>query len=198
MSQAVAKLGEEIIEEAKAEAQRRIAKAEEEARKVLEEARAEVERLVEEAKAKAREEAELAERQKLSEVRRRNALRILEEKNRLIREAFQQAYEKLKNLKFESYANSLAKLLEVSIPAMGSDTVEIWLNKRDLDRQSRLLKNLKISEVKVSVAKKPVDTIGGFILTSPDGKIKLDQTFEARLQAAERRIKKEIAKILFG
>ena len=72
------------------------------------------------------------------------------------------------------------------------------IRDRDLDRQSRLLKNLKISEVKVSVAKKPVDTIGGFILTSPDGKIKLDQTFEARLQAAERRIKKEIAKILFG
>ena len=55
MSQAVAKLGEEIVKEAKAEAERRLAKAEEEAGKILEAARAEAEKLVEEAKAKAKE-----------------------------------------------------------------------------------------------------------------------------------------------
>ncbi|RLI34924.1 hypothetical protein DRO53_02505 [Candidatus Bathyarchaeota archaeon] len=199
MSQAVAKLGEEIIEEAKAEAQRRIDKAKEEAEKILAEARAEAERAVEEAKAKARGEAELAERQRLSEVRRQNALRILEAKNRLISEAFKKAYEKLKSLKVESYAESLVKLLEISIPALGTDSVEIMFNKRDLERQSRLLKGLKVPEnIKVNVSKQTIDTIGGFILTSSDGKIRLDQTFEARLEAAERKIKKEISKILFG
>jgi V/A-type H+-transporting ATPase subunit E len=199
VSQAVAKLGEEIIEEAKAEAQRRLAKAEEEAKKIIEAAKAEASRLVEEAKAKAVEEVSLIERRRLSEARRTAALKILEEKNKLVAEAFKKAYSQLKNLKFETYSQSITRLLEASIPSLASEEVQVWLNKRDLERQSRLLKNVKPPQgVKLTVAEKPIETIGGFVLTSPDGKIKLDQTFEARLQHAEKLLRKELSKILFA
>ena len=199
MSQAVAKLGEEIIEEAKAEAQRRLAKAEEEAKKIVEAARAEAGRLVEEAKAKAVEEVSLIERRRLSEARRKAALKILEEKNKLVAEAFKKAYSQLKNLKFEAYSQSITRLLEASIPSLASEEVQVWLNKRDLERQNRLLKNVKLPKgVKLTVAEKPLETIGGFVLTSPDGKIKLDQTFEVRLQHVEKLLRKELSKILFA
>ncbi|KYH39279.1 MAG: archaeal A1A0-type ATP synthase, subunit E [Candidatus Hecatellales archaeon B24] len=199
MSQAVAKLGEEIIEEAKAEAQRRLAKAEEEAKKIVEAARAEAGRLVEEAKAKAVEEVSLIERRRLSEARRKAALKILEEKNKLVAEAFKKAYSQLKNLKFEAYSQSITRLLEASIPSIASEEVQVWLNKRDLERQNRLLKNVKLPKgVKLTVAEKPLETIGGFVLTSPDGKIKLDQTFEVRLQHVEKLLRKELSKILFA
>ena len=198
MSQAVAKLGEEIVKEAKAEAERRLAKAEEEAGKILEAARAEAEKLVEEAKAKAQEEIALLERRRLSEARRTAALKILEEKNRLLSEAFKKAYDQLKNLKTETYSQSITKLLEVSAPSLGSPEVQVRFNKRDLERRNRLLKNLKLSDVKLTVVNEPVETVGGFILSSPDGKIKLDQTFEARLQHAERLLRKELSKILFA
>jgi len=198
LSQAVAKLGEEIVKEAKAEAERRLAKAEEEAGKILEAARAEAEKLVEEAKAKAQEEIALLERRRLSEARRTAALKILEEKNRLLSEAFKKAYDQLKNLKIETYSQSITKLLEVSAPSLGSPEVQARFNKRDLERRNRLLKNLKLSDVKLTIVNEPVETVGGFILSSPDGKIKLDQTFEARLQHAERLLRKELSKILFA
>jgi V/A-type H+-transporting ATPase subunit E len=199
MSQAVAKLGEEIIEEARTEARRRLAKAEEEAGKIIEAARAEASRLVEEAKAKAGEEVNLIERRRLSEARRAAALRILEEKNKLIAEAFRKAYSQLKNLKAETYNQSLVRLLEASVPSLASQEVQVWLNKRDLEKRNRLLKNVKLPEgVKLTVAEKPLEAVGGFVLTSPDGKVKLDQTFEARLQHAERLLRRELSKILFA
>lgn len=199
MSQAVARLGEEIIEEAKAEARKRLEKAEEEASRILEEARAEASRLIEEAKAKAREEVSLIERRRLSEARRRAAIQILEEKNRLLEEAFKKAYSQLKELKLETYSQSLVRLLEVSIPSLAVDEVQVWLSKRDLERKDRLLKNLKLPRgVKLTFTENPINTIGGFILSSTDGRIKLDQTFETRLWHAGKLLRKELSKILFG
>ncbi len=198
MSQVVAKLGDEILEEARAEAQRRIAKAEEEAKKIIEEAKARAKEIVEEEKAKAEEEAKLLERRILSETRRKVSMKILEEKNRLIREAFREAYEKLKNVKNNLYAKSILHLIEASAPTIGSETVEVRFNRKDMERANKLLKGVKLSNVKLTVGKEPIETIGGFVLTTSDGRIRVDQTFEARLQYAEKFLKKEIAKILFA
>jgi V/A-type H+-transporting ATPase subunit E len=198
MSQVVTKLGDEILEEAKAEAKKRIAKAEEEAKKIIDEAKAEAKQTIEEEKSKALEEIKLLERRILSETRRKISLKILEEKNRLISEAFKEAYKKLKNVKNDLYAKGILHLIEASALALGSEKIEVRFNRKDMERSSKLLKGLKLSNISLSIGKKPIETVGGFILTTPDERIKVDQTFETRLQFAEKFLKREVAKILFA
>lgn len=43
-----------------------------------------------------------------------------------------------------------------------------------------------------------MNSIGGFILSTPDEKIRVNETLEERLKAAKRTMRKDISKILFG
>ena len=43
-----------------------------------------------------------------------------------------------------------------------------------------------------------VDTMGGVIVETEDGRIRIDNTFEARMERFEGEIRSTIAKVLFG
>lgn len=200
MSTLIPKIGEEILAEAQAEAKRRIEKAEKEVKEKIEKARVEAEKEAEIIKAKALEEIRILEERKLSEARREASLKILEEKNSLIRKVFEEALKKLKKIvEDETYIKSLCSIIEAIVPQLGEDEIKIKLNDRDLKRKDDILKSLKLpSSIRITVDSNPINTIGGCIILTKDEKIKVDETFEARLTATEKTIKKEIAKILFA
>ena len=200
MSTLIPKIGEEILAEAQAEAKRRIEEAEKEAKEKIEKVKVEAEKEAETVKAKALEEIKTLEGRRLSEARRVASIKILEEKNNLIGKAFQEALKKLeKTVESEAYIKSLCSIIETTAPQLGEAEVRVRLNSKDLKRKNEILKNLKLpSNLKITVDNTPINTVGGCILETLDGKIRIDETFEARVAAAEKAIKKEIAKILFA
>ena len=200
MSTLIPKIGEEILAEAQAEAKRRIEEAEKEAKEKIEKAKVEAEKEAENVRARALEEIKTLEGRRLSEARRAASIKILEEKNNLIGKAFQEALKKLeKTVESEAYIKSLCSIIETTAPQLGEAEVRVRLNSKDLKRKNEILKNLKLpSNLKITVDNTPINTVGGCILETLDGKIRIDETFEARVAAAEKAIKKEIAKILFA
>ena len=199
MSTLIPKLGEEILADAKAEAKKRIEEAKKEAKEKIEKAKVEAEKEAETVKSEILERIGIMERGRLSEVRRENSLKILEEKHRLMDKAYQEALKQLKKIVEDKiYITSLCHLIEISAPQLGEENIKIKLNSRDLKRKNEILKNLNLpSNLKLIVDEKPINTIGGCIILTQDEKIKIDETFETRLTATEKSIRKEVANILF-
>jgi len=196
----ISKISEEIIAEAQAEARKRIEEAKKEAEEIVSRVKVEAEAEAEKIKAKVMEEVRLLEARKLSEARRQSSLKILEEKNRLIEEAFNGALNQLKKIvETEEYIQSLSKLIEAIAPQLGESNIKIALNRRDLKHKDNIVKRLSLPEnVKIVFDSHPLDSVGGFVLSTLDERIRINETLEERLKAAKRAMKKDISKILFG
>ncbi|WP_309492438.1 V-type ATP synthase subunit E [Candidatus Hecatella orcuttiae] len=199
-SQVLAKIGEEILADAHAEAKKRIEEAEKQARELVQKAEEEGRKVEENAEAETREEAKLIEDRRLSEARREASLKILAEKNRLIGQAFKEAEKKLRGIvKGEAYLKSLRHLTALAASQIGSESIKVKLNEKDLERSQQVLQKLKLpSNMKVTFDKKPLKSIGGCVVSTPDGRVVIDETFETRLLFAEKTLKKEVWKILSG
>ena len=194
------KIGEEILAEAKAEAQKKIEEAKKQSKEFAEKARAEAEREAEAAWIKAQDDARLLEEKSLSEARREASLKILKEKNKLIGDAFQEALKRLKDLaEKDTYYSYLRRMIERSIAQLGSDDVKMGLNRRDLKAQSKILEGLKLPKnLKLTVDKDPLETVGGFFISTTDNRIKINGTLEFRLSYAEKLLRKAVSGILFS
>jgi len=54
------------------------------------------------------------------------------------------------------------------------------------------------SKAKISLDEKPIETIGGVVLTTPDGSVRFDNTFEARLERMRPNLRRDVAAVLTG
>jgi vacuolar-type H+-ATPase subunit E/Vma4 len=199
-TEVLSKIGEEILRDAEAEAKRKIGDAEKYAKELKEKAKIEAEAEVQKSKDEALENVRILEERKLSEARRHAALRILKEKNELISKAFKDAAVRLEGLVNEDvYFKTLSRLVGSSAKQLGSNDLKIKLTDKDLKRQKELIGHLKLaSNLNVTIDKTSVKSIGGLIASTPDERIKIDNTFEAKLLAVEKTRKKEISNIMFG
>ncbi|MGP3667830.1 MAG: V-type ATP synthase subunit E [Candidatus Bathyarchaeota archaeon] len=196
----ISKISEEIIAEAQAEAQKRIEEAKKEAEEIVNKAKAEAENEAEKIKVRVVEEARFIEARKLSEARRQFSLKILEEKNKLIEEAFNEALNRLKKIvETELYTQSLSKLIETIAPQLGETNLKISLNHRDLKHKDAILRMLNLpANIKITFDNHPINSIGGFILSTLDGRIRINETLEERAKAVKTAMRRDIAKLLFG
>jgi len=194
------KIGEDILADAVTEAQKKLEEARKHSKELAEKARAEAEREAEVAWIKAQDEVRLLEEKSLSEARRETALKILKEKDKLIKDAFQEASKRLKNLaKEDIYHSYLRRMIENSIAQLGTDEVKIRLNQRDIKAHAKILEGLKLPKnLKLTIDKEPLETMGGFFVSIMDDRIKINGTFEFRLSHVENHLRKEISSILFG
>jgi len=199
-SQLLSKIGEEILADARKEAERKIEEAQKKAEEIFEKARREAEAEAETIKTKAMEDIKVMEERKLSEARREASVQILKGKNELIAQAFKLASKHLNEVvEKEVYLKSLLQIIENSSPLLGDENVKIRLNRRDLQHEHELHGKLKLSSnLGLTFDKQPINTVGGCILLTEDERVRIDETFETRLSSAERSLKKEISNILFA
>lgn len=196
--QLISRIGEGILAEAKKEAAKKIEEAEKGARDILEKAREQALKEAANIKSKSEDEVKLLQSQSMSQARRETALNILKEKDNLLRQAFQKASQRLGNMtNSEVYIRSLVKLISSSAPAIGEKNLKIRLNRRDLVYQNEIVKRLNMPDFKFKFDDQPLNSIGGCIILSQDEKVKMDDTYEARLATAEKAIKKALGDILF-
>ncbi len=91
---------------------------------------------------------------------------------------------------------ALAGLIQEGLDVIGP-RAKVQCSSKDKRAVSSAIKRLG-GKAKVSLDDEPIDTIGGVVLSTPDGAVRFDNTFEARLERMKPTLRKEVASILTG
>lgn len=195
-----------IIEDAKKEAERIVKEAREKASERLEkmkkELREQIQSEVGEYIKKAEMESERIIKSAISESRIRKTSLVVEEKNKLLNEIFNEAFAELKKRVSENYEDVLKSLIVEGISTLGLSEAEILLpedfdgnlNVRDIEEDIREQSG---KNVKLTLSADRIKNTG-ILIRSKDGKIALDNTFEGRLQRLKRRLILKIQRMISG
>lgn len=183
-----------IIAEAEAEARRIIGEARE---KASIEAKSEADRIIKEAREKALTIKRIAEAQ----ARLAYRLRILEEKNKLIEMVFDKAKARLNEVASSvEYRDILENLIIEAAIAIGGGHLKVILPRPcqiDLDNIAATLERETGVKTRFELVLEHSNFSGGVIVTSVDGKVVYDNTFEGRMKRMKKDIIKGVALILF-
>lgn len=117
-----------------------------------------------------------------------------------VNEAFEKAKTKLANSGNDSsYKALMAKIVEDSLPSVGSDEVIIECTKNDVELVKKIVADLsKKSKIKARVSDQPINALGGIKVKSADGTMSFDNTIDSRLERLKPLIRKNIARMLRG
>ena len=113
-----------------------------------------------------------------------------------VNSAFDSAIEAISEEKGASYEKAMARLIQEGLDVIGLKA-RVQCSSKDKSAVAAAVKRLSGKE-KVSMDEDPIDTIGGVVLASPDGSVRFDNTFEARLERMRPILRKEVAAILTG
>ena len=174
---------ENIIKEAKKKAEKEIeqakrqqvAKLEEEKGKILQEAREEAVRIAAQASVKARQESSKA-------------------KADVINEMLSRVKKELSGI--SSDKSSLMGLIMEATDVLGIDKGRVYVSPKDITTVQKLLeKDRKLASKIVEI--REYDCLGGVIVEDIDGRTRIDNTYETRLEMLLPRLLPEIGKELF-
>jgi len=130
-----------------------------------------------------------------AELEVRNAqLRSLEKS---VNEAFDSAVRRVSSLSDSAVESSLAALIREGMDAIGPKAV-VHCSAKQRKAVSSAVRKLNKGVVKLTVDEKGIETIGGVVLSTSNGSVKFDNTFEARLERMRPTLRKEVAGILTG
>jgi len=196
---------EDILTAAREKAAALISEAEAETQKALEEAKSYIARQGDEIIRTAKAEADNIKRRHLSEVRHRLKLKEQAEKTRILSEVIEEARTRVAELAKEerTYTGLLAELIKKGIEELGLDSAVVHLNGRDKKRveidilEREIAKQLN-RRVKIEWSKEPINALGGAIISSADGRIRIVNTLDQRFDALEEKLLVEAGRILFA
>jgi len=153
---------------------------------------------------RARNESDITRGMVFTDIRRKAGWMVLSEKERLMANVLDEAKSRLTALaKTEKYIPALERIILDAGIALGGGELQIILNERDSDLPLKLNAISKaVSEktgnrTELKLLKEGTKASGGVIVKSVDGKVILDNTFEATLKRRERELRLKIARILF-
>ncbi|MEM2921458.1 MAG: V-type ATP synthase subunit E family protein [Candidatus Bathyarchaeia archaeon] len=182
---------------------------------VLSKVRAEAENIVREAEQKAQEEIEKAKSQreaKLEEERGRMLAEAEEEARRILARASIQARQQVSKAKADTIAKiiegartqlsqtfsgeSLVSLVKEAMEGLGVDKARVYVSPKDVSSARRYLEaNGELSGRIVEVRES--NCLGGVIVEDIEGKLRIDNTYETRLQMLLPKLLPDISKELF-
>lgn len=170
-----------IEEDSKREGEEVVSKARERAEEIIRQARNEAQSILNSSTEKARGEAELVRKEKISSATlgARSALEraIDEAENRYIR-ALKLRIEKFRSS--EEYYSFVQKKIEEAWKILGPGSIA-YLGEKDA-------RKLKENGLQLNILKRDIDSLGGAVVTSADGKLSIDLTFSEILRSKEEEI----------
>ena len=195
---------QEINREAEQKIQYILSEAQKEAEKIKAEARKRAEARAEWILRKAQTQAETEKQRIIANARLEVRKKRLEIQEALIREVIDALRERLAELPEDEYFPMLVDLTAKAIEELGAERVILKSNARTLglirdrfDEFKGALSEKLGREVSIELGDE-VQTIGGVVVETPDGAVRVDNTFEARIERFEGELRAEIAKALFG
>ena len=153
---------------------------------------------------RAENEAEIIRGKIATDIKRRAGWVVLAEKERLVTNVLNEVKNRLVNLqKSEEYLPVLEKLIVDAGTVLGGGKLEVALNENDLSLPLKLNKlGKKIADetgvkTQLEISKQQIKAVG-VIVKTVDGRVFVDNTFEAILSRRERELRLKIARILFS
>ncbi len=183
---------------------------------ILDKVKAEAADIVKDAESKAKQELEAAKRQqgvKLEEEKARMLQQAREEATRIEAQALVQARQELSRAKAEviselisrvkkelagvsSDQNSLIGLIREAFDTLGVSKGRLYVSPKDVTAVRKLVEKDKGLAAKV-VEIKEHSASGGVIVEDIDGRVRIDSTYETRLEMLLPRLLPEVGKELF-
>ena len=184
---------------------------------ILDKVRAEADGIIKEAERKAAEELELAKKQqaaRLEEAKSRLLQEARAEATRIEAQALVKARQELTQAKSEviseivsrvkselakavSSQGALTALIKEAVATLGLDKERLYVSSRDLAAAKKLVSQDKELAAKVAEIKEH-ELSGGVIVEDIEGKVRIDNTYETRLEMLLPRLLPEVAMELFG
>jgi len=188
------KISEAILDKVRVDAQQIIEKAEEKAYREMQKAQEQRERKFEEEKRKRVEEAGREATRILAQAFIEARRELSKAKADIIDEIINRAKKVLAGI--SSNENSSLSLIKEAVDGLGNDKARIYVSPKDV---STIQNSIKRDEELASriIEIKEFDCTGGVIAESIDGKIRIDNTYDARLEMLLPQILPEIGKELF-
>jgi len=194
--------------------------AEKQVSEILSEAKQKSDAVLSTAREKANEEADAIISRGEQEARRESQ-RILAEarikarrkkvkaQEEVVSQAFKSARESMQALaegKGDDYRKVLEELIKESVLSFGSESLEVLFDSRDkgLVPEDSLKKIAQEAgpdlgmTISLSVSDEALSCLGGVVVKSADGKVRIDNTFEARIDRFRDNIRTLVAKELFA
>ena len=183
---------EKIIEQIKKDSQKEINQilkdAEKEAEIIIATAKEEAKKQVEKIQADGKIQSENITKIHVSKASQDMKREIMNAREKIIDECFVKAHHKLSTLSEQKYRNIVRKLMRDGQKKLSGDcTVKA---SRPIDKQIAKDLGLQISG--------SVESSGGIILMSNDGRILLDHTFDGILKREKEKIRIKVGKLLFS
>lgn len=131
----------------------------------------------------------------MAEIRARaEMLRLLDEESERVMKS---AMERISSMPRDSnYERIIELLLEEAAAAVGSAELVVRPAKPDVAVAkraiSRLSRTKRFKGISMALSEEAVDSIGGVVVSSADGRVSYDNTFEARLERSRENIKAAI------
>jgi len=183
---------------------------------VVSKVRMEAQNIIKEAEGKAQEEIEKARKQretKLQEEKRKMLEEAEEEAARIVAQASIKARRQLSSAKsdvitkiigkvkqelseFSSDENYFLNLIKEAIDGLGADKSRIYVSPKDVSMVRKFLERDKELASKIMEVKED-NFLGGVIAEDIDGKLRIDNTYETRLEMLLPKLLPEISKELF-
>ena len=123
---------------------------------------------------------------------RNSQLKTLE---RAVVEVFDSAVKELEKVSDARYDRSLTQLVKEGLEIIGPKA-RIYCRSKDRGAVLAVLRKLGGIQSKVVLEEKSIDAIGGVVVTSTDGSVRFDNTFEARLERMRPTLRMEVSAIL--
>ncbi len=208
MESSIHRINEKILEDAREKAKTIVKEAKKSAELMVENrkqsARHSAEKEVYPLLKRAENEADIIRGKITTDIKRRAGWVVLFEKDRLIISVLNEVKNRLVNLqKSEEYLPILENLIVDAGTVLDGGTLEVMLNENDLSLPLKLNKlEKKIADgtgvkTRLKISKQQIKAVGVIVKTN-DGKIFVDNTFEAILSRRERELRLKIARILFS
>jgi len=149
-------------------------------------------------------EAEIIKETVFTDAKRKAGWMVLSEKNRLVTTVLDEVKTRLKTFpQSENYVSILEKIIVDAGTVLGGGTLEVLLNEHDLTLPLKLSMLAKAiaektgTKTQLKLSKQKIEALGGAVVQTPDGRIVVNNTFEATLKRREKELRLKIVRILF-
>lgn len=192
----VDKIREAVLKKAKEDADKITIDAELRASKMIEEAKCRRQQKLEKEKKRIVDDAHLEASKILAQASLKARQIILKQKDSVINEIVSKARNRLQQ--DESEKKSLLHLIKETIDALETEEkVSIFICHKDVDKVREIIKKNSFLREKISEIRE-IDCLGGVIAEKFNGMVRIDNTFDTRLEMLFPKILPEIGKKLFG
>ena len=129
-----------------------------------------------------------------AELEARNAQ--LKSVEKAVNAAIELATKEIAGLSDSRHDEAIRRLIEEGLDVIGAKA-KVSCASKDRRAVASAIKKLG-PKAKVTLGDETVDTLGGVVLATPDGSVRFDNTFEARLERMKPTLRQEVAALLTG